>query len=63
MSGSIFRNNAEVKIDTSHYGKITGMAIYDPDLQRYKRGTDFRYLHVYIKKNHVFLWNINMYSL
>ncbi|XP_011412220.3 low-density lipoprotein receptor-related protein 1B [Magallana gigas] len=38
MSGSIFRNNAEVKIDTSHYGKITGMAIYDPDLQRYKRG-------------------------
>nr|XP_022323721.1 low-density lipoprotein receptor-related protein 1B-like [Crassostrea virginica] len=38
MTGSIYRNAAEVKIDTSHYGKLTGMAIYDPELQRYQRG-------------------------
>ncbi|XP_056013099.1 low-density lipoprotein receptor-related protein 2-like [Ostrea edulis] len=38
MTGSIFRKSAEVKIDTSHYGTLTGMAIYDPDLQRYERG-------------------------
>ncbi|XP_062572883.1 low-density lipoprotein receptor-related protein 1B-like [Saccostrea cucullata] len=38
MTGSIFRNSAEVKIGTNDYGKLTGLAIYDPDLQRYKRG-------------------------
>lgn len=53
MTGSIYRNAAEVKIDTSHYGKLTGMAIYDPELQRYQRGTTFnsfdKQLHVLSK--------------